>query len=118
VLGVVVACGNVKPTLCEHYFSACHTEAERPDCERLEPAPGVHIADPERLSAKVAIEDVRSWIGNGDEVQHFTQTLTEADEVWYYDDRWRMGRALLGSEGLVAIRGCEAIGLFLLATYN
>ena len=115
---VAGACAGSRRSACETYFASCEREAQRPPCETLTRPSGRPLAL-DRLVGRVSQKDLASFFGPHVTPDSFVARAADADAVWYYNGSGRMdGGTMIGSEFLVALRGCEVIATFTLVIYN
>ena len=115
---VLGACASSRQSACESYFPSCDRGAERPSCETLTWPSGQPL-DRDRLVGQVTEDYVASFFGPEVTPDSFSVRAAGADSFWYYDGSGRMdGGMMIGSEELVAIRGCDVIATFTLVIYN
>ena len=115
---MATACAGSRRSTCQSYFPSCDRKAERPPCETLT-SPFGHVLNPDRLVGRVPAGELASFFDPDVTPGSFMVRAAGADAVWYYDGSGRMdGGMVIGSEGLVALRGCEAVATFPLVIYN
>ena len=115
---VASACASSRRSACENYFPSCDQEAERPSCETLTWPSGQPLA-PERIVGRVPEHDLASFFGPDVTPDSFMVRAAGADSFWYYDGTGRMdGGMMIGSEELIALRGCDVTATFTLSIYN
>jgi hypothetical protein len=120
MLMLASGCASWREAACGGQFPSCDRDAPRPSCEALIPADStVYITDPKDLEGIVSSESLAEFAGSEGLPGSFAAKAAEADAVWFYDNSGRIdGGMMVGTEGLLALKGCIAIAQMVTVIYN
>jgi len=77
------------------------------------------MVNPVKLVGRVDLAELEAFFGSEVGADSFAMKAAEADETWYYDNSGRDGSGMhIGTEGIVALRGCEVLAEMVLVIYN
>ena len=113
-------CSSWWEVACAGQFPTCDRNAHRPDCEVLIPADtSVYITDIRDLEGIVSSESLAEFAASEGLASSFAAKAAEADAVWFYDNSSRLdGSMMVGTEGLLAVKGCTTIAQVATVIYN
>lgn len=101
-------CATPQRGACEYYFGSCQRGAD-PPCETPTWQGGEALA-PERLVARVSPADATDWFVTSVMVtDSVRERAARADAFYWYDGSLDASGMTIGSEILLAFRGCEVV---------
>ena len=111
-------CLGSRNTTCKHYFESCNKKAQLPDCEKLNYSDTEFTFPTKDLIGVIDSAEVRKFMEYDSFYNQFLEESKGAESLWYYDNSGKHGGMYVGTEGVIALKGCTILSSFPIIIYN